>query len=161
MTTERTEADRSEIMRLHREWMRANVGLNIDGMRAVFVGGDNFQGFNLNGYTYYQRNEWQQLWRHLRGVIDITRTGNEPSGDDRIIKFVIRGDAAYLTFESALTFAPVASAAAASKAPTTMRFRGTEVYLREDESGRPQWKMWHCHYSPMPAGNRPRPGFPD
>jgi hypothetical protein len=39
-----------------------------------------------------------------------------------------------------------------------MRFRGTEVFVREDERGEPRWKIWHVHYSPCAPAGAPRPG---
>lgn len=154
------ESDRAEIMRLHNQWMRANCGLVLEGMQGVFVGGDRFQGFNLNGHTYHQRSEWEQLWRYLKTVMDITSVS-----DERIIKFEIRGNMALLSFESRIEASAKAGAGAKSSgmeippAPTAMKFRGTEVYLREDEAGKPAWKMWHCHYSPCAPDSEPRPGF--
>jgi hypothetical protein len=155
------EQDRVEIMRLHNQWMRANCGLVVDGMRGVFVGGDRFQGFNLNGHTYFRRDEWERLWNYLRTVMEIAQIV-----DEQILKLEIRDGAAWLAFEATITARALPQAASASSSglplPTElvpMRFRGSEFFLREDESGRPVWKMWHVHYSPCAPANEPRPGF--
>jgi hypothetical protein len=154
------EQDRSEILRLHNQWMRANAGFDIDAMCGVFVGGDRFQGFNLNGHTYFQRAEWERLWSHLRGVMEIL-----PVTGEKIIKLEIRGNAAWLAFESMILVRAVQGAAAKSSGielPTDaveIKFRGSEVFVREDENGKPVWKMWHCHFSPCAPAHEPRPGF--
>jgi SnoaL-like domain len=156
----RFETDRAEIMRLHNEWMRANCGLVVEGMRGVFVGGDRFQGFNLNGHTYFQRDEWERLWRYLCTVMQIAEIV-----DEKIEKLAIRGDTAWLAFEATITVRALPQAGAASSGLqlpvelVPMRFRGTEVFVREDENGRPAWKMWHVHYSPCAPASEPRPGF--
>jgi SnoaL-like domain len=154
------EQDHKEILRLHNQWMKANVGFDIDGMRGVFVGGDRFQGFNLNGHTYFKRAEWEQLWTHLRGVMQIME-----ATDEKILKLEIRGDAAWLAFESTIPVRALPSAGAKSSGielPTqimSIKFRGSEVFVREDENGKPVWKMWHCHFSPCAPATEPRPGF--
>lgn len=139
--------------------MRANCGLVVVGLREAFVGGAHFQGFNLNGHTYFARAEWERLWEHLRTVMEITDVK-----DERVLTCEIRGDMAWLAFEATLTAQARADAPADSSgvalptAPTDMRFRGTEVFVREDERGEPRWKIWHVHYSPCAPAGAPRPG---
>jgi hypothetical protein len=151
--------DRDEILRVHRVWMRANCGLDVTGMREAFVGGGYFQGFNLNAHTYYQRDEWEQLWRYLKTVMAITNVH-----DEQILRLEIRGDMAWLAFEASLTAHGLkvagdsTSGVALPETPTDIRFRGTEIFVRADENGRAVWKMWHCHYSPSAPGTT-RPGF--
>jgi hypothetical protein len=159
-TTTTAAHDRDEILRVHGVWMRANCGLDVAGLREAFVGGDHFQGFNLNAYTYNQRDEWERLWRYLRTVMDITGVC-----DEKVIRLEIRGDMAWLAFESTLTAqarkgaGSGTSGVALPDVPTDMRLRGTEIFVRADEAGRPVWKMWHCHYSPCAPADTPRPGF--
>jgi hypothetical protein len=43
----------------------------------------------------------------------------------------------------------------------TDRGRSTEIYKRDDGEGRPIWKMWHFHCSPLPPADALRPGFKD
>ncbi|MGH7863650.1 MAG: nuclear transport factor 2 family protein, partial [Candidatus Binataceae bacterium] len=144
-----TARDRDEILRLHGVWMRANCGLQVAGLRESFVGGKHFQGFNLNAYTYNQRDEWERLWRYLNTVMEITAVR-----DEKLMRLEIRGDMAWLAFESTLTAKAREGAGGATSGvalagePADMRFRGTEIFVRADDAGRPVWKMWHCHYSP-------------
>jgi len=154
------EADRAEILRLHELWMRANCGLHIDAMREVFVGGAHFQGFNLNGHTYFQFDEWAQLWTYLRTVMQMTDVVEQ-----QIINLEIRADTAYLTFEATAVVRALPHAEEKSSGlelpvePARLKFRGTEIYLREDENQRRNWKMWHCHYSAAAPSTEARPGF--
>lgn len=160
MANDNIEQDRKEILRLHNVWMRANAGFDLDGMREAFVGGDHFQGFNLNGHTYFQRAEWERLWTHLQGVMEIL-----PATDEKILRLEIRGDAAWLAFESVIPVRALTGAQAKSSGidlPTetlSIKFRGSEVFVREDDGGKKVWKMWHCHFSPCAPANEPRPGF--
>jgi hypothetical protein len=41
------------------------------------------------------------------------------------------------------------------------RLRATEVYQRDDGEGKPVWKMWHFHASPLPPEDEKRPCFDD
>ncbi|MEA2623973.1 MAG: hypothetical protein QOD06_18 [Candidatus Binatota bacterium] len=160
MTTDALEADRREITRLHEIWFEANRGFRIEGMREVFAGGNRFHGFNLNGHTYGDREEWTTLWRHYQKTLDIT---DVPKVEK--LHVVVKGDVAWLTCEATIRFRALSgpgTGSAALPADDTIasaKFRGTEVYVREDEDGRPVWKMWHCHYSPSAPETEPRPGF--
>jgi hypothetical protein len=154
------EKDRQEILRLHNEWWNANCGLHIDGMRRVFAGGDKFHGFNLNLHTYYGIEEWTKLWEHYQKTIDITEVP-----ETRDMRVFVKGDVGWFTCEGTLKVKALrasgtgSSALKADESVTSFRFRGTEVYVREDAEGNPVWKMWHCHYSPCAPEGEPHPGF--
>ncbi len=156
---EGTEADRKEILRLHNQWMRANVHLDIAAATGVFVGGSGFHGFNLNGHTYGKHDEWMKLWDFLHGVMDIVDLREETD-----LRLSIDRDMAFLTFEATIALENASAAASGMSLPATavpMRFRGTEIFIRRDENGARNWKMWHCHYSPHAPAGEPRPGFGD
>jgi hypothetical protein len=40
-----------------------------------------------------------------------------------------------------------------------MPIRMTEVFVREDHQGKPEWKMWHFHCSPKAPPSERRMGF--
>jgi hypothetical protein len=159
---EGTEADRREIIRLHNQWMRANVNFNIPDAVGVFVGGNGFHGFNLNGHTYGKRDEWVQLWTFLKNVMVIGDVRNEKD-----LRVNIRGDMAWVSFEADLiakaleNAKPTESGQTLPTEPMSMQFRGSEVYVRQDDIGAKNWKMWHCHYSPHAPAGEPRPAFGD
>ena len=44
---------------------------------------------------------------------------------------------------------------------TPFRIRSTEIYQRDDGTGRPIWKMWHFHCSPTAGENDARVPFGD
>jgi hypothetical protein len=55
MATE--EQDRSDILKLHKDWWEANCGLDILRMRSVFPVRDACLMFNLNGHPYFGIDE--------------------------------------------------------------------------------------------------------
>ncbi|HVA77126.1 MAG TPA: nuclear transport factor 2 family protein [Candidatus Binataceae bacterium] len=146
----------------HAQWMRANANFNIEDAVAVFVGGDGFHGFNLNRHTYGKRDEWVQLWTFLKNVMIIGDVR-----DEKDLRVNIRGDVAWVSFAADLVANALSSAGSAESGmalptePMSMHFRGSEVYVRKDDSGPKNWKMWRCHYSPHAPANEPRPAFGD
>jgi len=140
-----TRQDIDEIVRLHNLWSEANRKGSIPMMRAAFVGGDKFFGWNLNGFAYEGIEEWATLWKFLGGS-----KAQVTLGEDENLRVKVRGDAGWLTctsdFKITLGDGP--------PLPGSGKFRSTEVYVREDESGKPVWKMWHCHFSPCAQGPR-------
>src|SRR5208282_1008220 len=118
-----TRQDIDEIVRLHNLWSEANRKGSIPMMRAAFVGGDKFFGWNLNGFAYEGIEEWATLWKFLGGSkAEVTLDEDEDLGGQEL--------------------------------PGSGMFRSTEIYVREDEAGKPVWKMWHCHFSPLAKGPR-------
>lgn len=146
--------DRKEIERLHAKWMKAQFGLIVGDMQDVFVGADKFHGFNLNLHTYNGIGEWTTLWNHYKNALDIAGVPERTQS-----RLEIRGDMAWLSFEGVIRLRGGVTAGQAIEQVTPVRFRGTEVYLREDDGGRPVWKMWHCHYSPCAPEGEAKPGF--
>jgi hypothetical protein len=155
--------DRAEILRLHREWLESNCGLDIERMRAVFPSGDAYLMFNLNGHPYYGIGEKVRLWEHYGLEIEI-----ETPPRDTFLRLDIRGDMAWLACEGVTPFRNVGPEGTGSamlpggdEAPVLVRWRATEVYVREDNEGEPRWAMWHYHCSPRPPEDEHRPGFGD
>ncbi len=139
--------DRDEVLALHHKWMEANRKGSIPMMREVFVAGDKFDGFNLNGHRYETIAEWATLWKFLgQSFVKVSVP------DDTRLDIWIRGDVAWVASESEI----IITMADGSRFPGSTRFRSTEVYSREDERGNKVWKMWHFHCSPIAEG--PRPG---
>jgi hypothetical protein len=158
--------DREEILKLHRDWWIANIDVNIPLMITCFPTGMNYLMFNYNWHPYFGLAEKIRLWEyykapglHLEGPPDV-----------RIMKLDLSGDMAYIAAEFEITTAIPKNAKGlideqqALPPPgqkLTERGRATEIYKRDDGEGRPIWKMWHFHCSPLPDPNRQRPGFDD
>jgi hypothetical protein len=136
--------DVDEILRLHRLWSDANRQGSIPMMRAAFVGGDKFFGWNLNGFAYEGIEEWATLWKFLGGAkADVTLD------EDEDLRVQVRGDTGWLTCTNDFSIK-----LGGQELPGSGKFRSTEIYVREDEAGKPVWKMWHCHFSPVAKGPR-------
>jgi hypothetical protein len=147
---ENTNQDAVEIERLHNLWADANRKGSIPMMREAFVGGDKFFGWNLNGYAYQGIEEWAKLWKFL-GASKAQAT----LARDENLRIQIRGEVGWLTCTNDFTI----TLGGGAPLPGSGKFRSTEIYVREDESGKPVWKMWHCHFSPCAPDDQPRMGF--
>lgn len=162
LTTEE-QHDINEVWRLHRDWMEANRQQSTPLMRQTFVGGDKFHGFNLNGHEYVTIEEWATLWDTFNPDLKMT---NVETSNERI---VMKGNVGWVTYDGTLTLKATRPHGAGIAKDThipfgedgtlTVPFHGTDVCVKEDENGEPNWKMWHFHCSPQaPAGSR-KPGF--
>jgi ketosteroid isomerase-like protein len=139
------KADIDEIVRLHNIWIKANRTGSIPMMREAFVGGDKFFGWNLNGFAYDGIEEWATLWEFLATV-----KAKATLGEDEDLRVRVRGDMGYLSCSADFTI----YLADGKPLPGSGKFRSTEVYVREDDKGKPVWKMWHCHFSWYSTGPR-------
>jgi hypothetical protein len=139
------QKDIDEIVRLHNLWVKANRTGSIPMMRDAFVGGDKFFGWNLNGFSYYGIEEWATLWEWLARF-----KAKATLGEDEDLRVRVRGDMGWLSCTAPFTI----TLADGQPLPGSGRFRSTEVYVREDEHGKPVWKMWHCHFSWCATGPR-------
>lgn len=146
-----TDDDRVEIMRLHREWIESNTGLDIERMRKVFPEGDAYLMYNCNGHPYYGIDEKVAVWRHLQGVMEYRML------DEFNHRLEIRGDMAFLACEGYSEFDRLQEEGRLDG----YHWRATEVYIRDDGSGKPQWRMWHYHCSHHAPDDASRPGFGD
>lgn len=145
------DADREEIIRLHKVWWTANMGLDIPAMQTVFpAGSDQYLMYNLNLHPYFNLDEKTKLWEFYSDKLEVL-----PS-DVWVHRIDISGDLAYLACE-ALWHAKRHG----NDAPMYHPIRATEVYRRDDGNGQPIWKMWHFHGSVRAAGDAPRPAFDD
>ena len=149
------EDDRREILRLHRDWWESNRDWDIPKMRSVFAG-ERYLQYNLNGHPYYGLAEKTKLWEALDGSIKIPDI-SEPID----LRLEIVGDVAWLACENIVRveLAPGLEVPGVPKTP--FRIRSTEIYHREDGSGRPVWKMWHFHCSPTAGDSDSRVPFGD
>lgn len=145
------EADRDEIMRLHREWIESNTGLDIARMRRVFPEGDSYLMYNCNGHPYYGIAQKVAVWEHLETVMDYRML------EEFNHRLEIRGDMAWLACEGYSDFDVLAEEGRVDG----YHWRATEVYMRDDGRGNPQWRMWHYHCSHHAPDEAPRPGFGD
>jgi ketosteroid isomerase-like protein len=144
------QQDIQEITRLHNLWAKANRVGSIPMMREAFVGGDKFFGYNLNGWAYSGIEEWATLWKFLMGS-----KARVKLGEDEDLNIIVRGETAWLTCTADFAITMEDGTAI----PGSGRFRSTEIYVREDESGNPNWKMWHSHFSWAAPKDQPRMGF--
>ena len=158
------EDDRSAILKLHKDWWEANSGLDIPRMASVFPKGMNYLMFNLNGHPYFGIDQKIKLWEFYQKELDIPEIP-----DIRIMKLEISGDMAWLGAEGIFPLRAVGAEGTGSETwkldkdagVDRFRLRATEVYRRDDGEGRPVWKMWHFHCSPLPAADETRPAFGD
>jgi ketosteroid isomerase-like protein len=149
------EADREDILRLHRAWWEANRDWDIAKMRSVFAG-ERYLQYNLNGHPYYGLAEKTKLWEALAGHVKIPEI-SEPIR----LRLEIRGDMAWLACENVVRVELAAGLEVPGIPKTPFRIRSTEIYQRDDGTGEPVWKMWHFHCSPTAAESEPRVPFGD
>jgi hypothetical protein len=151
------EADRDEILRLHREWWEANRTMDHVRMRECFAEGDSYYQFNLNGHPYYGITEKVQLWEDFE-----QKASTIPEfGPDEHLRLEIRGDMAWLACENVVQIEAPAEMDLGDLPRTPFRVRSTEIYQREDGAGGVRWRMWHHHSSSSAAPDEPRPPFGD
>jgi ketosteroid isomerase-like protein len=150
-------ADVEEILRLSREWWEANGSFDIPRMVKVFPSpGDEYLMFNFNGHPYYGMKEKVQLWEWYSKLIE-AHTGI----DVRIMRLEVRGDTAWLACEGHADVQTPDGEEWTGDSVTTPYFRATEIYHRDDGTGRPEWRMWHFHCSPTADHDEVRMGFED
>jgi ketosteroid isomerase-like protein len=147
--------DVEEIVKVHHDWINSNVGLDIDKMLPNFADPGYVQ-FNLNGHTYESVHEKVKLWEGFHQIgFDLKgfTTVREPS-------VYVDHDLAYLTAVWSCQFIASKGKGSALMEPTAepVTFRVTEVYRRDDGTGKPVWKIWHFHASPVaPPGSAKYP----
>jgi ketosteroid isomerase-like protein len=150
-------SDIDEILRLNHEWWESNIDWDIPRMTAVFPSpGEDYLMFNFNGHPYFGMGEKVALWEWYRGRI--AQTGGL---DVRIMRLEVRGDTAWLACEATLQAHQLDGEEWTVDGVDTPYIRATEIYHRDDGTGRPEWRMWHTHISPLPAPTERRPGFDD
>jgi len=157
--------DRRDILKLHRDWWCANERLDIPLMTTCLPRGPNYLMFNYNWHPYFGIEEKIRLWEYYKA------SGLELGQPDvRIMRFEVIGDLAYIADEFEVTvripdrahvFIDAVQALPQPGQAITERGRATEVYKRDDGEGRPIWKMWHFHGSPLAPADTHRPGFND
>lgn len=150
-------ADVDEILRLNREWWESNVGWDIPRMAAVFPSpGEEYLMFNFNGHPYFNMREKVALWEWYRDLIA------QPGGlQVKIMRLEVRGDTAWLACEGTIDAQQLDGDEWTVDSVDTPYFRATEIYHRDDGAGRPEWRMWHTHISPLADPEEKRPGFDD
>jgi len=149
------ERDREEILRVNREWWESNLDLDISRMRNCFAG-ERYLQYNLNGHPYYNLDEKIRLWEALDGQLSIPDI-SEPID----LRLEISGDMAWLACENVVRVAFAPGVEVPGIPETPFRIRSTEVYQRDDGTGKPVWKIWHFHCSPTAGEDEPRAPFGD
>ena len=149
------EADREEILRLHRCWWESNFTFDIPKMRSVFAG-ERYLQYNLNGHPYYGLEEKTRLWEALKGNVAIPEI-SEPIR----LRLEIGSDMAWLACENIVRIEAKGGQAVPGLPAAPFRIRSTETYQRDDGLGNRVWRMWHFHCSPTAAENEPRLPFGD
>ena len=150
--------DTLEILRVHKQWWKANVGLDMEAMQACFPSGNSFSMFNRNGFTYFGVDELTKLWEHYsQGPPRLIQTV-------AVVRLVVGGDIAWLGCELKYRrVAPVTDEGHWEPTNVDEIFgsKATEIYHRDDGDGRPEWKMWHFHSGPLHPSDQNRPAFDD
>ena len=151
--------DSREILRIHKQWWKANVGLDIPSMQACFPSGNALSMFNRNGFNYFGIDELTKVWEHYaEGPPRLIQTV-------AVLRLVVSSDIAWLLCE--LKYRRVASVTSEShweptnSADQVFGSKATEIYHRDDGNGRPDWKMWHFHSSALQPADQNRPAFDD
>ncbi|MEV0733677.1 hypothetical protein AB0M79_28145 [Polymorphospora sp. NPDC051019] len=160
MGMDTTEYDKRQVLALHKQWWKANVGLDIPAMRECFPSGNAFSMFNRNSFTYFGVEEVAKLWQHF---ID---TGIPPrlTQTVAVLRIEARADTAWVISE--LTYRRVAPVQTerhweVPDVDQTLGSKATEIYHRDNGAGVPAWKMWHFHSGPLQPFQEPRPAFDD
>lgn len=135
-----TEADRDEILARHRDWWEGDAGHDAERVVRCCPSELSFLLFDVDGHPYFGVDERVRVAEHHQGDLDV-----EP-GTIAIMQLAVHGPVAWIASEGSVVMrgAPV-------------RFQSTEVYQRDDGDGRPMWKLWHLHVSPLPPEDEPRP----
>jgi hypothetical protein len=153
----RIEADREEILRLHSEWWEANRTMDHVRMRECFVQGDRYYQFNLNGHPYYGIDEKVALWQ-MFGESQMTIP---EFGPDENLRLEIRGDMAWLACENLVRVEAPPEIYLGTLPRTPFRVRSTEIYQRDDGAGEARWRIWHLHCSRSAPPDQARLPFSD
>jgi hypothetical protein len=141
------EADREELLRLHRDWYFSNFEINIPLMRTVFpVGSENFLMYNLNDHPYFGVDDLADLWSYY------ARTDSWGKCEDYVMRVDVSGDMGYVVSEGVFPAAVVKDddgnpLPADQIEDKFMSYRSTEIYKRDDGAGGTEWRMWHFHCS--------------
>lgn len=152
------DPDSQEVLRVHQQWWKANVGLDMASMQECFPSGNAFSMFNRNGFTYFGVDELTKLWEHYsQGPPRLIQTV-------AVLRLEVSADIAWLICE--LKYRRVAPVTDANHwEPTNVDeifgSKATEIYHRDDGEGRPEWRMWHFHSGPLHAADESRPAFDD
>jgi hypothetical protein len=161
------EHDRKDILKIHRDWWVANEHGDIPLMVTCFPSGMSDLMFNVNKHPYFGIDEKVKLWQYyFDGGLALDSTP-----DVRIMKLDLSGDMAWIAAELEIVIVPAQDkelnlieeevAVPIPGKKIVEGSRATEIYKRDDGTGRPIWKMWHFHCSTLPDPDRPRPGFND
>lgn len=149
--------DSREILRIHKQWWKANVGLDMAAMQACFPSGNALSMFNRNGFNYFGVDELTKVWEHYaKGPSRLIQTV-------AVLRLVVSSDIAWLLCELKYRRVAPVSEGHWEPADTDQVFgsKATEIYHRDDGNGQPDWKMWHFHSSALQPDGESRPAFDD
>ena len=157
-TTTTLDHDTLEILRVHKQWWKANVGLDFEAMQECFPSGNAFSMFNRNGFTYFGVDELTKLWKlYAEGPPRLIQTV-------AVLRLVVSSDIAWLICELKYRrVSPVTSEDHWEPANVDEIFgsKATEIYHRDDGKGGPAWKMWHFHSGALHPPGENRRAFDD
>lgn len=145
--SESIESIKAEILRLHRLWIDANAGLQGHLLGEVMAG-PKFFNYNLNGYRYNGLAEIQKLWQpeHMGSAFELRVIRNE-----RNLQIEATAEMGWVTAEAdvelRMKLAQGSGEMRGDGEIVVMPFRITELFRRDDGSGKPVWRMWHFHCS--------------
>ncbi|WP_226351686.1 MULTISPECIES: nuclear transport factor 2 family protein [unclassified Pseudonocardia] len=153
MTEVNNPDDVAAIRAVHQSWLESNNGLVPEKMYPNFANPGYLQ-FNLNGHEYNGPDEKWKLWEGLHQIgfnlSDMTIV-EEP-------KIHVEGNLGYLTtyWSTIVTGEKEKGTGLMEPDPEPLVFRVTEVYRRDDGTGKPEWRIWHFHASPVADPTSPR-----
>ena len=143
-----SEADRSEILRLHERYIDVNTRFDWQNLQPLFSAAPEATYFNLNGHTYNGRDHWIRLWKfYAQNVQSSYWTPYDIGGavgDEVAVVWCHRKTRRQWTgTEPQLRDINYDSSAFVT--------RSTMVFRKEDG----EWRVVHTHFSEASAGARP------
>jgi ketosteroid isomerase-like protein len=150
-----TELD--AIAAIEDRWMHANNRISMDLMREVWTEDPEAVLYSGTLHTYRGVEEWAKKWH----VYEKTFSVEKVDVDDR--RITVSGDMAYASYVVTVHLRQFDERGSLCDAfemeqdnTVPVPFRGTDVLMKD---GAGEWKLVHCHYSPVPPPDEERPGF--
>lgn len=140
----------SNVLEVHERWRLSQVGWKVDQMISCKAKGTNFLQYNLDGHIYRGSHELAALWEQMREHVDLVASEDMTPPNIMMLGdlVVLSIDLSVMRFRVPEPFTSDTGIWSITFEPdgTDLFFRSTEVYRKDDGSGRPEWRMWRAHY---------------
>jgi ketosteroid isomerase-like protein len=138
--------DQQRILSQYHEFLAANDALDNDHLRRLWVDDPNDVFFNLNGFTYYGREDWLKVWDHYR--TRFSQTGSYSTGD---LVIWINGDFALLTADQGGRYKDWVGQ---EPGDSPKHYRASVMFVRQPGD---TWQIFHAHFSTSSPEGMVRP----